>query len=71
MRSSPTIAFSGNIGLSTAAQYATYTALGAYAGNSSALLQVNSGSIGGAAGGGVTLLSNNDATAFISLSAEL
>ena len=71
MRTSPTIAYSGTIGLSSAGAYSSLTTInGVYTGVSSSLMQVTSGVVG-TTGGGVVLLSNADATAFLSLTAEL
>jgi len=71
MRASPTIAYSGTMGYSAGGSYASLTSIAAtYTGVSSSMLQVN-GAAMGAAGNGVVLLSNADATAFISLSSEL
>lgn len=71
MRASPTIAYSGNIGVTTIGLYATISSIAsAYTGVSSSLIQTTSPAIG-SAGQGVVLLSNADPTAFISLTAEL
>jgi hypothetical protein len=70
MRASPTIAFSGSIGVSASGSYINASLQGTYAGVSSSLLQTLSAAVG-SANGGVVLLSNSDATAFISLTAEL
>jgi hypothetical protein len=71
MRSSPSISYSGNIGVSAAGSYVNISQIGAiYGGTSSALVQADSSTVG-SQGDGVLLLSNNDATANIQLSAEL
>jgi hypothetical protein len=70
MRASPTIAFSAGIGVTVNGSYINATLAGVYAGVSSSLLQTSSLAVGNAAQGAV-LLSNGDATAFISLTAEL
>jgi len=71
MRASPTIAYSGNIGVSAFGSYVTISGIGgAYTGVSSSLIQTSTPAVG-SAGQGVVLLSNADATAFISLTAEL
>ena len=70
MRASPTVAFSGNIGVTVNATYLNVSLAAAYGGVSSSLVQTLSAAIG-SAGQGAVLISNGDATAFISLTAEL
>ena len=70
MRASPTVAFSGNIGVTVNATYLNVSLATAYGGVSSSLVQTLSAAIG-SAGQGAVLISNGDATAFISLTAEL
>tara|TARA_R100000908_G_scaffold63509_2_gene44760 strand:- start:126 stop:1133 length:1008 start_codon:yes stop_codon:yes gene_type:complete len=71
MRSSPSISYSGSIGVSAAGSYVNISSIGAiYFGTSSGLVQTNSSSVG-STGDGVLLLSNASSGANIQLSAEL
>jgi hypothetical protein len=71
MRTSPTIAYSGNIGVSASGSFVTISSIaGTYIGINSALIQTSTPSVG-SSGDGVVLLSNDSTTAFISLTAEL
>jgi hypothetical protein len=71
MRTSPTIAYSGNIGITAAGSYQTISSIaGTYTGVNSALVQTTTPAVG-SAGDGATLISNADGAAFISLTAEL
>lgn len=71
MRVAPTIAYSGNMGVTVNGSYVNITGIGgAYTGYGSTLLQTSSNAVG-SAGQGAVLLSNADANAYISLTAEL
>jgi hypothetical protein len=71
MRTSPSIGYSGNIGITALGSYVTLSSIsGAYTGVNSSLLQTTTPAVG-SAGDGATLISNGDTSAFISLTAEL
>jgi hypothetical protein len=71
MRTSPSIGYSGNIGITANGSYVTLSSIsGAYTGVNSSLLQTTTPAVG-SAGDGATLISNGDTSAFISLTAEL
>jgi hypothetical protein len=71
MRTSPSIGYSGNIGITALGSYVTLSSIsGAYTGVNSSLVQTTTPAVG-SAGDGATLISNGDTSAFISLTAEL
>jgi hypothetical protein len=71
MRATPTITLSGSIGVTSQGNYVTANSgISVYAGVSSALIQTGSPAVG-AAGYGAVLLANADASAYISISAEM
>jgi len=71
MRTSPSIGYSGNIGITANGSYVTLSSISAaYTGVNSSLIQTTTPAVGNA-GDGAVLLSNADPNAFISLTAEL
>jgi hypothetical protein len=71
MRVTPTLAYSGNIGITANGSYVNVsTFASSYGGTKSTLLQTNTSAVG-SAGHGVVLLNNADNTAYITLTAEM
>jgi hypothetical protein len=71
MRATPTITYSGNVGISSQGNYTNISSLGSgYGGVDSSLVQPSCGAVG-QAGYGAILLANADANAFVAMSSEL